>query len=506
LLALLLFGCDYGERNQDPIAQDETAITAREVSVTIDVLANDSDPDGDPVTLVAWTQGDHGEVIRGGDRRVTYTPAKGFDGSDRFTYTVDDAHGGQATGTVTVTVLPHPGVVTGGTLYTIQDVSPPGVSQAAAWGLNDAGQLAASGVVQGDDIERPLFIDADGRLTGIFVPGILGRALGINTHGLVTGFFVLETHAGEAEASERAAPSLRAVAPAPWPGRATAVLAHQGEAADGPPDDPPADGETDEDEHAEDPHEAEGPLAQSFLWDAHARSLIAIIEAPDAIATFAVKSNDAGVIVGEVQVATATEEDAGEHAHVHDEPSASLGFIRAVDGTFSTVGVPGASHTFFSGINTQGQIAGGFIPETAEQGPPVGFLRHPDGTLTTFHVLDDTGTPLGTRAEDVNDAGVIVGHFMPEPHEKEGDHEHGHEEAEGFLPFLRQADGTILRFTLPDAMQARLTDINNRGVISGVMIDGEGGLHAILLTPVPPAANTLFRDTPADGDGHDHAH
>jgi hypothetical protein len=360
-------------------------------------------------------------------------------------------------------------------------------------------------VVQGEDIERPLFIDADGSLAGIFVPGILGRALGINNHGLVTGFFVWEEPAGEAEAGERATSSLSAAVPAPWPGRATLSPAHEDDTAEGPPDDPPADGAADDDEHGEDPHEAEEPLAQRFLWDAHARSLIAIVEAPDAVATFALKSNDAGVIVGAVQVAAAADEDAGEHAHGHDEPSASLGFIRAVDGTFSTVGVPGARHTVFSGINTQGQIAGGFIPEAAEQGPPAGFLRHPDGTLTTFHVLDDAGIPLGTRAEGVNDAGVIVGHCMPVPHE-EGDHEHAHEATEGFLPFLRQPDGTILRFTLPEAAQALFTDINNRGVISGVMIDDAGGPHAILLTPVPPAANTLFRDAPADGNGHDHAH
>jgi hypothetical protein len=39
-------GCDYGDENRDPIAAGYTATTARQVPVTVNVLANDSDPDG----------------------------------------------------------------------------------------------------------------------------------------------------------------------------------------------------------------------------------------------------------------------------------------------------------------------------------------------------------------------------------------------------------------------------------------------------------------------------
>jgi hypothetical protein len=54
LVPLTLFGCDYGDRNKDPAAGNDTAITAGGVPVTIDVLVNDADPDGDPLSLVAW--------------------------------------------------------------------------------------------------------------------------------------------------------------------------------------------------------------------------------------------------------------------------------------------------------------------------------------------------------------------------------------------------------------------------------------------------------------------
>ena len=46
-LLMALPGCDYGDKNRDPVAADSMTTTAHEVPVTIKVLANDSDPDGD---------------------------------------------------------------------------------------------------------------------------------------------------------------------------------------------------------------------------------------------------------------------------------------------------------------------------------------------------------------------------------------------------------------------------------------------------------------------------
>jgi hypothetical protein len=85
------------------VAVDDSDTTPENTPVTIDVLNNDSDPDGDTLTVGSVTQGTHGSVINNGSD-VTYTPDSGFSGTDSFTYTVSDGNGGTDTATVTVTV------------------------------------------------------------------------------------------------------------------------------------------------------------------------------------------------------------------------------------------------------------------------------------------------------------------------------------------------------------------------------------------------------------------
>jgi VCBS repeat-containing protein len=89
--------------NEPPVAMDDSATTPEGTAVTIDVLNNDSDADGDALTVDSVTQGTHGSVINNGDD-VTYTPDSGFSGTDSFTYTASDNNGGTDTATVTVTV------------------------------------------------------------------------------------------------------------------------------------------------------------------------------------------------------------------------------------------------------------------------------------------------------------------------------------------------------------------------------------------------------------------
>ena len=74
--------------------------------VTIDVLANDSDPDGDPLTIASVTQGTNGHVaITANKKFLTYHPTGSFIGTDSFTYTASDGRGGLSVGTVLVTVV-----------------------------------------------------------------------------------------------------------------------------------------------------------------------------------------------------------------------------------------------------------------------------------------------------------------------------------------------------------------------------------------------------------------
>jgi hypothetical protein len=89
--------------NRPPVAVDDAATTAFATPVAINVLANDSDPDGDPLTISGVTAPANGSVSASG-ATITYTPAPGFSGTDRFTYTIDDGRGGSATANVTVTV------------------------------------------------------------------------------------------------------------------------------------------------------------------------------------------------------------------------------------------------------------------------------------------------------------------------------------------------------------------------------------------------------------------
>lgn len=95
---------------QPPVANLDRATTRRNQPVTIDVLANDTDPAGDALTLVAVSNPAHGAVTFTANGRVTYTPRPGFAGSDSFTYRVRNAAGLEAEGRVEVTVVADPPV------------------------------------------------------------------------------------------------------------------------------------------------------------------------------------------------------------------------------------------------------------------------------------------------------------------------------------------------------------------------------------------------------------
>jgi len=87
--------------NDNPIAVDDVLVTDEDTSYTIDVTANDSDPDGDILTVTGATGG---RVTWSGGS-ITYTPDANFYGQDSFTYEVSDGNGGTASATVWVTVL-----------------------------------------------------------------------------------------------------------------------------------------------------------------------------------------------------------------------------------------------------------------------------------------------------------------------------------------------------------------------------------------------------------------
>ena len=91
--------------NQPPVAVNDGVVTQVSTAVTIDVLANDSDPDGDPLTIVATSAPTNGGTVQVVNGEILYTPLRGFIGNDVFTYTISDGRGGTATATVLVIVI-----------------------------------------------------------------------------------------------------------------------------------------------------------------------------------------------------------------------------------------------------------------------------------------------------------------------------------------------------------------------------------------------------------------
>jgi alkaline phosphatase len=89
--------------NRAPIASDDTASTVVNESVRIDLLANDSDPDDDPIRIstLPHNSSQGAALWDHKDGTVTYTPLSDFSGTDTFDYTISD---GALTATATVTV------------------------------------------------------------------------------------------------------------------------------------------------------------------------------------------------------------------------------------------------------------------------------------------------------------------------------------------------------------------------------------------------------------------
>lgn len=90
--------------NDVPDAVNDSVITDEDVAATIAVKSNDTDGDGDNLTITAVTQGTKGSVVINGDGTVAYTPNADVNGTDSFTYTISDGNGGTDTATVSVTI------------------------------------------------------------------------------------------------------------------------------------------------------------------------------------------------------------------------------------------------------------------------------------------------------------------------------------------------------------------------------------------------------------------
>jgi hypothetical protein len=92
--------------NDAPVALDDSVTTPEDAAVTINVLGNDSDTDGDPLSVTGATvPASQGTVIVNANGSLTFTPATNFNGPASISYSISDGQGGTASANVQVTVV-----------------------------------------------------------------------------------------------------------------------------------------------------------------------------------------------------------------------------------------------------------------------------------------------------------------------------------------------------------------------------------------------------------------
>jgi hypothetical protein len=95
--------------NGAPTANDDTASTDEDTTVTVDVVSNDDDPDGDPLDVSAITNGpSHGTALITGasNDEIEFDPGTDRTSDVSITYEVSDGNGGTDTATLSITVNP----------------------------------------------------------------------------------------------------------------------------------------------------------------------------------------------------------------------------------------------------------------------------------------------------------------------------------------------------------------------------------------------------------------
>jgi len=152
--------------NHLPLATDDQFSLAEDTVLSVGapgLLVNDSDPDGDPLSVQLLTAALHGSLVLNADGSFVYTPTLNFFGSDSFTYIVNDGFGNSLPATV---------------LLTVTAVNDPPVAAADRWSINEDQVLnAVPGVLAND-------VDPDGDvLTVTMLTGPLHGSLSLNADG-----------------------------------------------------------------------------------------------------------------------------------------------------------------------------------------------------------------------------------------------------------------------------------------------------------------------------------
>jgi len=173
---LAAVGITINHVNHVPVAVDDTTSTLEGIAVTVDVLGNDSDPDGDTLSVASVTTPTHGLVVINPDHTLKYAPAPLFNGSDEFTYTISDGNGGAATAKVSVIVGPVNDAPTAGNdLYATDEDTPLTLSAPGVLANDTDPDGDAITAVLVDNVQHgTLVLNADGSFTYTPTPNFNG--------------------------------------------------------------------------------------------------------------------------------------------------------------------------------------------------------------------------------------------------------------------------------------------------------------------------------------------
>jgi len=194
----------FNVANRAPVASNDSYSTNEDTPLSVPapgVLANDNDPDHDPIVAVKLTDPAHGTVSLAANGSFTYTPQANFFGSDAFTYAANDGSTNSTAATVSITVNPvndPPSFTVGANQDTtsLQTVSVPGWATNISPGPNETTQTVTFVIKSNDN-------------PGLFVQGPAVDPSGTLTFqtSIVTGTANISLAARDSEGLESAAQS-----------------------------------------------------------------------------------------------------------------------------------------------------------------------------------------------------------------------------------------------------------------------------------------------------------
>src|SRR5262249_6740267 len=153
-----------GAVNNAPIAQNDVAATSEDTPVNGNVLTNDSDVDGDPLSAILVSGPSHGSLTLNADGSFTYTPDDDYNGADSFSYKANDGRSETIFGSVSISVA------------AVNDAP---VAQ------NDAAATSEDAPVSGNVLSNDSDVDGDA-LSAILVSGPAHGNLTLNADGSFT--------------------------------------------------------------------------------------------------------------------------------------------------------------------------------------------------------------------------------------------------------------------------------------------------------------------------------